>query len=537
MHSKPSDKNLPFTFRQVLLFSLPALIVGLALRLFLTVNAPYGFVISDTREFHDLDITSLDDLGNPFKVQSRTYLPRLLYAAPLFMGKPMLPFIAVVQHLFGLGMIFAGGLLCALWTKRWKWWIIPFTVLLAVNPTLLWYEHMALPDSTAVAVAMVVAAFGGLYYWKPSRVHLGGLCVGLILLASARQEGFLFLPFGVLVLVLRHYGELKQHAKSLGVIVGACLLAFFSSRTSQGGQMLLTSTIHMAPDRLWTQPGFSQEAVALREHFKPQWPCYPANHNKTRKVITKEVNEYLQSRMPGQRVDKLNNSFCKTVGMEIALRNFWRMPSMAFHKFLATRWEAPSPRFDARWLHEKHANIIFGAPNEEPPKDWAYQKAYFGREFASRQEFSAWLLQAYPVEKLAPLAAFQSWFVKHTADWAPATKDIQGQRLPGLPYIYLLGFLGLLAAASHGGPTKVYRFLWIGMVLAQAFAVFGAASLRSRYRLLYEPWWYLGLFCLLDIALVVILNLWAKRSQKTPAPLGSQAAGKAEGITAGQTRG
>lgn len=510
MDSKHNHKNLPFTFRELLWFSTPALLVGLTLRLFLVVNMPYGFVISDTHEFVDEKATSLLSVSNPFKASTRTFLPKLLYTAPVTLGQPLLPVVAAIQHLFGLGMVLAGGVLCALWTRRWRWWIIPWTLILAVHPTLLWYEHMALPDSSSVAFALMTSAFGALYYWRPCRAHLIGLSVSLVLLASARQEGFIFLPFGLLIVLLRHYGELKAHRSQLMVVGAVCLLAFLGSRTSQGGQLLLTSTIQMAPEKLWSKPEFSQAAVALRELFRPKWPVYPNEHNASRKIIVRKVHEHLGNDpgRTGSAEARINNKFCKSVALEIALRNFWRMPGIAYNKFLATRLEPPSPLFDGDWLHRKQLTVIFGKPGEKLPKDHSNMKIFYGREFASREEFSAWLEEAYPVQKLQWLARFQKWFVANTVDRAPPTRMIEGQPLPGLSYLYLLGFVGLLAAGIGGGELRNCRLLWIAMMVGQAFVVFCASSLRSRYRLLYEPWFYLGLFCLIDLAVLLIVNLF-----------------------------
>lgn len=522
MGSESNNGRSSFTLKQVLWFSAPALILGLALRVFLLVNMPSAFFISDTREFVDSDNTSLLDVGNPFKRSSRTFLAKVIYTAPLTFGKPNMPYIPAVQHLFGLGLVFGVGVLCALWTRYWKIWIIPLTTTLAVHPTLLWYEHMALPDSTSVALVALTSAAGGLYYCRPTWGRLIGLSAALFLMAGARQESFLFLPLGLLMVLLRHRGELRSNLKRVGVVAAVCLLAFLGSQTSQGGQMLLTSTVHMAPDKLWSKPAFSADAVALREEFKPRWPSYPDKHNSSRKIIVKRVQDHLDSL--GSRSDasksansRLNNSFCKDVAIEIALRNWWRMPGIAINKFLATHLEEPSPGFDQEWLHEKHLSIMFGKPDERLPKDHKNMEIYFGRTFASKEEFAQWLKEAYPVQKLEGLRSFQAAFVRFTVESGFPSRVIQGQTLPGLPYVTLAGLVGLIAAALLKGENRTYRLTWVLLLFFQAFIVFSTSSLRSRYRLVYEPWIYVGVFCTLDFLVLFAVNSWkAAFSHRAP---------------------
>lgn len=520
-----NKKSLELSLKQIFWFTLPALAVGLALRLFLMVNMPYAFVISDTREFLDPGKSAFS-LSNPLKSSSRTFLAKKIYSAPMDFGQPILPFIATVQHFFGLGMIFAAGLLCALWTKFWKLWIIPLTTLVAVHPTILWYEHMSLPDSTSVMLILATAAAGGFYYLNATKRRLIVLTVVLFLAAGARQEGFLFLPFGVVIVMLRHYKELQANRRRIALVAGVCLFAFLGNQTSQGGQMLLTSTVHMAPEKLWWKKGFSEEAAALRDFFKPQWPSYPNNHNKSRKIIVKKAQEYLESQ-PGVQIpikDRANNNLCKGVALEIALRNFWRMPAIAYHKFLATRLEPPSPGFDAAWLHKKHISVMYGGRDDEPPKDRKNMEIYFGRSFSTREEFTSWVEKVYPVEKLQWLDRFQEFFVAKTVDWGFPDRVIDGQPLPGLPYLYFFGFLGLLIGAGMRSEMRPYRIAWILLMVLQAFVVFSASSLRSRYRLSYEPWWFLGLFCLLDFVALLAVNAWKAlfQSEKGGQPVSDQ---------------
>jgi|GEM_PF-951546 len=570
---KNTPEDEPFCWKEILRYCLPALIAAIVLRTVIMVYMPYAFTISDTREFVGTSISLTSSGFNPFKETSRTFLAKLLYAVPVFVNQPILPWVAFIQHLIGLAGVVAAGVLCRLWLTRWRWWIIPLTLIVAVHPTLLWYEHMSLPDGPFISFVLLSSAFGGLYYRRPSGKRLAALAISLILTASARQEGFLFLGFGVLLVVSRQrqelwaglqalrsgkgmrlvWRDLGMAGRHLAVILAIFLFAYSSSKTTQGGQMLLTSTIHMAPDRLWFTPDFSEIAVQLRDRFQSRWPAYPGQHNKSRKIITGAVGDYLAAKAgdPSKAngiLDRDNNRLCKRVGLEIALRNWWKLPGMAFNKFRATHLEPPSPDFGDAWAHTKHSQVFFGKSDDKKlPKDFKYQKVYYGREFKTRDEALAAFKEMYRVDRLTWLLKFQRAFVNTELGWKTpdllvpfkndATDDPslgvsdedsaelkvpisgkknfndvefrkKGQILPGVSMIYLFGFVGLLIALTRSREWFSYRQLWIFFLLFEAFAVFATGSLRSRYRLIYEPWWFLGLFCILDAAVAFLRGGW-----------------------------
>src|SRR5438045_3882494 len=102
-------------WREVGLFCLPALLLGLGLRVFLCTYMPRAFFSPDTNEFFHTHL-----IGG-----SRTFLPKLIYGLPGEFGLPLMPSIAFLQHGFGLMMILACGCLCAQWLRSWRWWIVP----------------------------------------------------------------------------------------------------------------------------------------------------------------------------------------------------------------------------------------------------------------------------------------------------------------------------------------------------------------------------------------------------------------------------
>ena len=54
----------------------------------------------------------------------KTFLTPLLYSIPALLRIPVLDFVAVVQHVFGV-LLVVTGLLALLWFSSWRLWIVP----------------------------------------------------------------------------------------------------------------------------------------------------------------------------------------------------------------------------------------------------------------------------------------------------------------------------------------------------------------------------------------------------------------------------
>jgi hypothetical protein len=136
-------------------------------------------------------------------------------------------------------------------------------------------------------------------------------------------------------------------------------------------------------------------------------------------------------------------------------------------------------------------------------------KAYLGREFASREVAEAELPKIYRVMEPDRLTAFQQWFYRMEFGWKFPDRIVGPQVVPGLPLLYLLGLAGVLVGAARSRTWFSDRQLWVLFVLFAAFAIFATTSLRSRYRLVYEPWVAIGIACLLDTAVALVRGGWS----------------------------
>src|SRR5580658_1246952 len=125
---------------ELLLWCAPALLLGVILRLFMEIRMPYGYVQFDTGDF----------LVTPFRLLARhqyyidskkAFFTPTFFSIPFLLHIPALLFIPIVQHLLGLLEVVIAGALIRAWLPLWRWIIIPATILIAVSPWQLWYEH------------------------------------------------------------------------------------------------------------------------------------------------------------------------------------------------------------------------------------------------------------------------------------------------------------------------------------------------------------------------------------------------------------
>jgi len=507
------------SLRTALWLCVPALVLGALLRIYLCIEAPYGYFLSDTRNFID---GAEDFLKNPLSVlggSSRTFLASAVYSLPIAMGIPVLRAIPWIQHAIGLWMIVAAGLLCAAWLPRWRWCAVPVTLIVAVHPSILWYEHMALPESMFVVLTLTTALGLALFLRAPSPPSFLVLLASIFFTAGARQEGFLYAIVALAGCVL----AFRRDRRRMAIYLGATFLFLFAttraSRTTQGGQMLITSLIHHASDRLWSVPDYSERAVALRNKFKPQWPIYPANHNESRDIIVGDVREFLIEKrgLSAEAARRSNNSFCKRVAIEIAIRNFWVLPGMAYYKWLATHIEAPTPAFANGWMTNYAMKKVFGG---EKSKEKKFLPRFYGRAYETADAFERDLRQIYyPEHGLGWLDAWRAGFTRWTL-WPHVQASIRSvseenmmQHVPRLPLLYPLGLAGLIGAVLITEKRKRMALLtWLGMLIFTGFVVVITGSLRSRYRLAFEPYWFIGLTALC----AVFAALWARLKGRRP---------------------
>jgi hypothetical protein len=171
--------------------------------------------------------------------EKKTFLVPILFAVPFALPIPTLVSIPFLQHLTGLGLILLIGALCRLWLANWKVFIIPLTVLAAINPFYLWYERTLMAETAFIFCTVLVAVAGTLYAKKPTVGRLVFLCGTLVLEAGARPEGKLLFGFAIFLLVLIHWGDLRNAWRRLAAVALIGLFSHLATKTEQAWPVAL----------------------------------------------------------------------------------------------------------------------------------------------------------------------------------------------------------------------------------------------------------------------------------------------------------
>jgi len=499
---------------EVLRWCLPALLIGLVLRVMITVEMPYAYYHDDGPDF----LCTPDSLIHQHKWEiheKKTFLVPILFTLPFALPAPALVTIPILQHVLGLGLIVLIGALCRLWLKHWKVFIIPLTVLAAVNPFFLWYEQTVMAETTFVVCTVFLTVIGTLFVQRPTATRLGWLIAALVLEAGARPEGKLLFGFALFAVVLIHWGDWRQLGRRFAVVAVAGLITHFATKTSQAGLLLYTSVARLTPANLTSAPGFDPYIAKIREDLQARWeerPQFP--RVRDRKAIAAAVGQYLKDDPSHGKVKHQSdvNIYCLSLAKETCLRSLPQLPGLAGTKFRLVANESPAGRFDNE--------ILFGKQREayvdNAERTVRLSKALVGAHLPDEAAINGWMDQHY---------GEVPWFNTLSDSWL---KAVNALRLPdrqypnphfptvpiiyyGVPLYFLLAGLGLVVLMFRRGTLQRFHVAWGLTLLAFFFTIMLTANVRPRFRFVFEPFWFLYIAALAETLWIAAKSLLVRR--------------------------
>ncbi|MGA3171666.1 MAG: hypothetical protein ABSE62_11715, partial [Chthoniobacteraceae bacterium] len=181
---------------ELLLWCVPALVAGAFLRLLIEIRMPYGYVQFDSADF----------LLTPFKLlakhayaidSKKAFFTPTFFTIPFLLHIPALLFIPIVQNLMGLVEVVIAGALIRHWLPLWRWIIIPATLLIAISPWQLWYEHTLMGEANYVFFLFLIALLGTHWARRPTWTNFAWFALSLFFLCGTRAEGKVMILFGL----------------------------------------------------------------------------------------------------------------------------------------------------------------------------------------------------------------------------------------------------------------------------------------------------------------------------------------------------
>jgi len=484
---------------QLLRWCLPALVIGLVLRVVLTVQMPFAYYHDDAPDF----LTTPDRLIAEHKFElheKKTFLVPIFFTLPFALPVPVMKSIPVAQHALGLGLIVLVGALCRLWLAKWRVFIVPLTVLAAVNPFYLWYEHTLMAETVFVFCTALVAIAGTAYALNPTRSRFIAFCVALVLEAGARPEGKLLFGFGLFLLVLMHWREWRARWPRFAAMLGVALVTHLCTKTSQAGLLLYTSVARLTPAKLSCAPGFDPFIAPIRADLQQRWaerPSFP--RVRDRRAIAAAVDQYLKQAGGSARRHEDVNRFCLQLAKETCVRNLTRLPALALAKFRAVANESPAGRFDNAILFGKQREALV----DNAPRAIRLSHDLLGESVPDEPALQRWVDTHY---------GEIGWFNALNDRWLAVVNALRrpdarfpypesplgALTVPGIPYYFIAALLGAVAVMLRRGDLQRLHIAWSLTLIAFFFTIMLTANVRPRFRFVFEPFWFIYIAALAE---------------------------------------
>lgn len=485
--------------RELILWCLPALIVALVLRVVLSMHLPYAYYHDDGPDF----LTTPDRLIHDHKFElheKKTFLVPILFTIPFALPAPAMITIPILQHVLGLVLVVLVGALVRAWFAQWKLFIVPLTLLAAINPFYLWYERTLMAETTFLVTTVLVTLTGTLYAQQQTKGRFVAFCVALVLEAGGRPEGKLLFGFGLFLLALLHWKEWRASWPRLAIMLVVGIVTHFCTKTSQAGLLLYTSVARLTPTKLTCAPGFDPYINEIRTDLQQRWaqrPSFP--RVRDRRTIAAAVDKYLKEKGTGATKHEEVNAFCLKLAKETCLRSVSSLPSLALTKFRAVANESPAGKLDNALLFTKQREALNGSME----RFLRLSNGLIGHEVKDAAEANQWLDTHYGEVPwfnwldetwLAVVNHFRLPDAVYPHPMVPSLTQV----FPGIPLYFIVALVGVVAAMFRRGEMQALHVAWGLTLLAFFFTIMLTANVRPRFRFVFEPFWFLYIAFILD---------------------------------------
>lgn len=505
---------------ELLWYCLPGVLVAVFVRVWLTASLPYGQYHFDTPDF----LQTPYDLLHGYRLtihNKKTFLTPLLYTVPFLLHVPALILIPLGQHALGTGLVLMVGALARLWLRFWRWWIVPLTVLAALQPSMLWFEHTLLAETHYVFCVVWAALAGSLFVRRPSRESFGFFLAALFFTAGSRPEGRLFLAFGVLLIGLVYIKSWRQEWGKFAFLAGFCVVTLLATRTQQAGVLLYSSIFHLAPDESRVAPGIMDCLRPLRDHLRRARERRISNDVvHVEKRLSEEIVTCYGEKHPELGLGQSNtyvarklNKLCLSLAVETARQHPFNLPKIVFDRFRARIDDDSGGEFSNHELQTRQYRTLQRSAN----RNSVLGVGLAGVPLHSEDEITGFIFSHYDEARVG-------WYNRLEHAWMraigtvrlPETAYSPEYQLPGIPWFYLVAAAGALATLAAPGPMRLVQWAFLPVLAGVWFTVTLTGAIMPRYRFVLEPFWLLYFFAFLDsVALGVVT--WRERRPSSPA--------------------
>lgn len=227
-----------------MLWAIPAILFGLALRVILTAYQPYAYWGSDSESYFSFAYRLLNEGAISIPAKRRIVYPIVLLPVTILPGSP-LKWLAFFQHVMGLLTLIPLAYCVRKAFAGWKCWVVPVTVAYAGMPIILWYEHELLGE--AFFFASFIWAAAAWFAWvdrarglRPSRAMWWMFLAMLALCVWTKPAGRFFWPGIMIGLVYVRAWRFLKWPEWLGALA-VLIVSWTLGEGDQASRLLYTS--------------------------------------------------------------------------------------------------------------------------------------------------------------------------------------------------------------------------------------------------------------------------------------------------------
>ncbi len=372
------------------LWAVPALLVGLGLRLLLTSVQPYAYWGSDSESYFSFTYRLVTDGVASIPEKRRYVYPLLLLPTGLLPGAA-LSWVLVFQHAWGLLTVIPFVYVMRKVLVRWRWWVVPVSIVYAGMPILLWYEHELLGETFFFTT--LVWAFAGWVAWAgriergdPGRVAWWFFFTALALCVLTKPAGRFFWPGLVIGLVYLRAWKWVGWPQWVGL--AALLVASWTmGKGTQASRLLYTSALPLTQLETAEHADLKAEIAPLVRKARERLDIYYGEDDDAKEFLR---NGYRSKDYPAWRSLQKGGGERDFAAMrDLALEGIRAEPHLFFYIALQRtvaslnwpmfRLERFEPEYFPRKFEDRYHDLLedpdemrllFGLAADEPLPTW-----------------------------------------------------------------------------------------------------------------------------------------------------------------------
>lgn len=487
------------------------MLLALILRIVLLSEWPHAFYWTDSKDIFYTTKRWFEDYTWTLHYKKTWWSP-FFYTVGAYLPGGILNWAAWAQHLLGIVCVFLTGGICRLWFAHWRWLIIPVTLLVAVNPSMIVWEHSIMQEPWFLTALLGLTFATAVFVTNPNGKTFAWMAFCIFLCASARPEGKLFLATGFLAIVIVWWKKWRTLGVAALAMVSLTLVLRAISPEGQAGLLLLTSVVKFAPDTMPKFPGLAErlqpERDALR-HAPTVQQGFP--NTITRRNVSAIVKEWLIAKGVKKAESEAINKTSLKVAKQICLQNVTLLPGWIWQKFRRVSDEQPHFIWTSEYLIDDQIQGL----SSEPKTLKIIGKGLFGTEAPT--DVKTWVAENVKTPSETDwMRRWEHWldanvYVWRTPEFAEAP---EGSPLPGVPLFKVIAAVGLLARLIGTGVHSRIQWTFAPVLAGVLIVILLTANIKPRFLFLFEPFWVLYLALLVDSTLRFFSFLSHKFSHK-----------------------